>query len=1240
MNNKCLRTFSLCVFLLTTVSVFGQKKSQAKYPSLLWEITGNGLKKPSYLFGTMHVSSKMVFHLSDSFYNAIKSVDAVALELNPDLWQNQMVQLDKMKNNYSEFTRQPVGDYLTESSFRIEKYDDMLQMAMSTEPVVVNNLLYRSYESKENFEEDTFLDLYIFQTAKKLGKRTTGVENYYEAERLVMEAYADMSNEKKRKTVDTDGESMYDIQEKMQSAYRRGDLDLMDSLDIMVETSDAFREKFLYKRTEIQANSIDTILQKSSLFVGVGAAHLPGKRGIIELLRKKGYTLRPIKIIDRDATDKESIDKMKVPVIFSKIKSEDGFYSVDVPGPLYKMSDDGKYIDRMQYSDMSNGSYYLVTRVKTHSSFVGQSEETVLKKIDSLLYENIPGKILSKKIITRNGYSGYDITNKTRRGNLQRFNIFVTPYEIIIFKMSGNETYIQGTEGERFFSSIQLRESISGSTVFSPQQGGFTIKFPQTPSQTLDNNTSDNMSRWEYEAVDKTNGDDYLVFNKNVYNFKFLDEDTFDLKLIEESFRSPDYFERQLSRQPSSFFGYPCLDVKEMLKDSSVITAHYIIKGPHYYIVAVRSKDPTKDFSNYFNSFQFTPYHYPKSVAYVDTFLNYAVTTPVVPQLDEHYRATLDKMTSSSMYGYFTDYYSSSYEYWPKEKNASFQNDSTGEAVWISIQQYPHYYYKGDSTDFWKPEEISNYYERKSFQLYSKNFIRLNDGSLALDYSLRDTGSSRVINHLITLKNDYLFNMVTLSDTLSKPDEFIGTFWKTFTPQLTHSGRNIFNKCVDSFFNDLYSKDSTTHAKAVQAIDNVYFNEDDVPKLVDAINRENIADKDYYDIKKELIEQLGYVNDSTKAVVVSTLKKIYEHTADTSTFQNAALRALSKHKTKDAMLLFKQLILQDPPVFDNSNEYTTLFSGLSDSLELAAPLFPDILQLTALDDYKEPVTSLLVTLVDSGLVKTKQYEDYFDKIYFDAKIKLKKEQNEEQKSLEEKKAKEGDDDESSSYYRYSDYDYLGSGKSELDDYAVLLMPFYDKNPNIPKFFDKLLRSTDKNLQLNTITLLLRNNKPAPDSILSALAADDKYRSKLYSELDGIDKLNKFPAKYKNQLDIARSNLLSERSYAKADSIVFISKQPATAYKEKGTVYFFKYRIKKDDDWKIGISGLQPENPDSVSTDEWQSLTTMTDKKLKEDEPIDEQLQKQLKKVLFASHNSGRYFFEGDNSYRFKRIGEY
>ena len=79
------RYAALAAVIMISCAAYGQQKPAPKYPSLFWEITGNGLQKPSYLFGTMHVSNKLAFHLSDSFYHALKSVDAVALELNPDL---------------------------------------------------------------------------------------------------------------------------------------------------------------------------------------------------------------------------------------------------------------------------------------------------------------------------------------------------------------------------------------------------------------------------------------------------------------------------------------------------------------------------------------------------------------------------------------------------------------------------------------------------------------------------------------------------------------------------------------------------------------------------------------------------------------------------------------------------------------------------------------------------------------------------------------------------------------------------------------------------------------------------------------------------------------------------------------------------------------------------------------------------------------------------------------------------
>ena len=188
-----------------------------------------------------------------------------------------------------------------------------------------------------------------------------------------------------------------------------------------------------------------------------------------------------------------TIDKQKVPVTFYPYKNPDGAYTVFVPGNLYKMSTDVSGLDRSKYSDMSNGTYYIITRVQTYSAFGGNPVEKIYKEIDSLLYENIPGKIIEKKSIKLNGYNGFDITNKTRRGDLQRYQIFVTPFEVLIFKMSGKESYVDGPEAGKFFGSIELPENQNRLVNFEPQSGGFTINLPQQPHQFLNTTTDDDI---------------------------------------------------------------------------------------------------------------------------------------------------------------------------------------------------------------------------------------------------------------------------------------------------------------------------------------------------------------------------------------------------------------------------------------------------------------------------------------------------------------------------------------------------------------------------------------------------------------------------------------------------------------------------------------------------------------------------------------------------------------------------
>ena len=1203
------------LLLLLDFSLPAQSHITKKYPTLLWEITGRGLEKPSYLFGTMHVSSKLVFHLSDSFYLDIKNADVVALELDPQLWQDQLFRFENLQSNLRYYTQGAPSDLINEKSFQLQRYEDRLRSAISDEPTVINGLLYRTFRGQADFEEDTYLDLYIYQTGRKLGKQATGVENYFQTERLIMEAAQDMMKDKRKKAPDTDGESVYEIERKTQEAYRKGDLDLLDSLERLMEPSESYMEKFLYRRNEIQAASIDSIVQRHSLFVGVGAAHLPGKRGVIELLRKKGYTLRPVMMPDQDAIRRDDIDKIKVPVTFSTFASADGSFSVQLPGKLYRRND-GRSSDSWQYADMGNGAYYMISKVRTNAGFLGQRDEAVLRKVDSLLYENVPGKILKRTPVTRNGYKGYDITARTRRGDIQRYNILVTPNEVWVFKMSGTNNYVEGAEAEQFFGSIKIRPMTADTWVdFTPARGGFRIRLPRTPAQSKDVPADgEGITRWDYEAADSATGDAYLVWKATVQNYHFLEEDTADLSLVEESFKGSDWIDKRLSRRTGTFDGHACLDASYQQKDGSFIRARFILHGSDYYVLAAHSREKNKPFSDFFNSLSFVPYRYTAYRNYVDSFLHISVTTPVVPDVDAGIRGIIERGSSEEFLNSIPDYNN----YWPRPKTALFQDDSTGEAVFVSVESFPKYYYPRDTAAFWREEAGEKRY-RRDLVMGKKESYR--DGDLSgYRYTLTDTNTTRCIRVWVFLQGDRLFRVVSLTDSLQQNSDFLTRFYASFRPLDHPSGASVFDSKLDIFFHDFYSSDSLVSRRAREAIPNVYFGAAGVPALLAAIRTLPYNGTDYFETKTKLINELGYIDDSVAIPsVVAGLRDIYAAAGDTSTLQNAVFKALAHHKTTGAYRLLGQLMTQDPPVFDNASDYNYLFRDIGDSLPLARLLFPGLLQLASVDDYKSNIQSLLADLVDSGYLHAPDYEGYFSQIYFDAKIQWKKQEGKDEKRLQ-KKEEEGDD--------IADADNDDNG-SELDDFAVLLLPFYGRNQTIPHFFDRLLQSRDPQLRMSTALLLLRNRRPVADSTLVGLAADDASRSGLFKGLTDIGREDAFPRQYRNQESIARSLLVSGHGVDSFAAIVLVDKQPAQFRQRKGFVYFFKYKLNKEDDWQIGLSGIQPESRRDISTDP--GLVVTTGKKLRAGIPVLQQFEEQWHRLLLSRRKSAVAFFQ-DNEY--------
>ncbi len=1209
--------------LLSFSTSFSQKNKPSKYPSLFWEITGNGMAKPSYLFGTMHVSNKMAFHLSDSFYTAMKNVDVVSLELNPESWQPEMFRMELEQSKILKYNSRSGNDYLNEKSFRLENYDDDLKQALSEEPNQVNNLLYRTYMGGADFQENTYLDLYLYQTGRKLGKKGAGVEHFIESQKLMTEALQDMMKEKKRKKIDTDGESMYEINKKIQDAYRRGDLDLLDSLQRITSTSDAYSEKFLYKRNEIQANNMDSIMKKEALFVGVGAAHLAGERGVIELLRKKGYQLRPIKMNDRDAEQKEKIDKMKVPVVMKTATTPDGFITMQIPGPLFKRNETRRN-EGWQYADMENGTYYTITRIKTHAALLGQKEEDVLQRVDSFLYEFIPGKIINKSNISKNGYKGFDITNKTKRGDFQRYHIFTTPHEIIVCKMSGHDDYVQGEEAVHFFNSIQLKEQKNSWSNYQPIEGGFSVLFPQQPSISFNATARDGNDTWEYEATDKKTGDAFAIWKKSIHNYRFLEEDTFELSMMEESLMKSEIIEKQISRTQNKLQNHFTLDMHYLLKTGEVLKARSIIIGTNYYLLLARVKQ-ANNAEKFLKSFTPKPFTYNATSTYTDTSLSFTVETPVFPVFDNDIKEMAEKSNYQE-----NMQQAETYNAFPKNKNALFINDSTGEAITVFVKSFPKYYFRKDSTAFWK-DQIKWDELGKDFIVQKQPFHNTN--SSGFKYELLDTNCSRKIKGMFVLKQDKLYQLITETSLYGTESDFILQFFNSFTP-IDKKGNAVFESKMDVFFADYYSKDTSTRKKAISAISNIYFNPAAFGRIQKAIDELRLSDNDYFSIKSKFIAELGYLRDSTvHDGVADYLRLLYKQTADTTIFQNTIINALSKLKTTKSYQYLGEILLQDPPVFNNTYNYNTFFYAISDSLELARQLFPQLLELNTIDEYKKPILNLLKTLVDSSLIRGNDYANYFTKIYIDAKTELKKQQIRDERIMEKENKKEDDNNNQFSYNSSSSFfnsdvtNYYGNNSSitNLNLVAALLAPFYDSKIEVQKFFEKLLLSKDKSAQLLALTQLLRTNHKVPDSVFHHLAENDEYRALLLKQLEQLKKTQHFPEQFKQQSSLALSILLNQKRQEKFHAIESVGNRVVTVKGLKGRTFFFKYKIKKEDDWMIGISGFQPLDEKEVNSSF--ELVSSNDKKWKTDEPIMEQIDKKLKQMLFAKRKSSAQFYD-------------
>lgn len=298
-KNVLYRTFWFTILLTGIIPVNAQDgKQKPLEKTLLWEISGNGLGKPSYLYGTIHMICKDDASLGDSLVSAIERSDRVYFEVDMDnLMEMVMAFKDfKMRNDTTLSDLLSKDDYEKVKEFMESKSTILPFSKLETyKPMLVSSLLM---ESDAGCEQAVAMEQLIMEQAKKSGKRIEGLETMsYQASIFDSIPYK-LQAEQLLKYVKDEGDTKGNADkqfEEMTEAYKSQDIEKLGEFINEDDGLENYGDILLYNRNRNWVKKLKTIMPEKSVVVAVGAGHLAGDKGVIKLLRKEGYTVRPIK---------------------------------------------------------------------------------------------------------------------------------------------------------------------------------------------------------------------------------------------------------------------------------------------------------------------------------------------------------------------------------------------------------------------------------------------------------------------------------------------------------------------------------------------------------------------------------------------------------------------------------------------------------------------------------------------------------------------------------------------------------------------------------------------------------------------------------------------------------------------------------------------------------------------------------------------------------------------------------
>lgn len=272
---------------ITSINTNAQNKESEK--SILWEVTGNGLSKPSYIAGTFHIMCSKDFEMKSKVVKALEKSENFVMEINytdpkemtalQGMFKSDKKLSDQLSPNEANELDKILASYGTNLKNMDSSSSQALYALISMKAVPCPQTEIKSYEIE------------LLQTALKSKKNIGGLEKVEDQLTSINTAYnlKDVIQQLKM------GKEYEILLQGMISAFKKEDLQTVYDLFKNDKFMNSKQEKaMLTDRNKNWAEKMPEIMKKESSFFAVGGAHLMGNNGIIQLLRSKGYSVKPI----------------------------------------------------------------------------------------------------------------------------------------------------------------------------------------------------------------------------------------------------------------------------------------------------------------------------------------------------------------------------------------------------------------------------------------------------------------------------------------------------------------------------------------------------------------------------------------------------------------------------------------------------------------------------------------------------------------------------------------------------------------------------------------------------------------------------------------------------------------------------------------------------------------------------------------------------------------------------------